>query len=221
MDRDHRLDAPDNDTLRNIEQLGDRSELTTIYPHAHKEWEGAELISRDEREKRREEEKLRISLSLRKWFVPIGIFIPLPFVLVTLLSTLTANYINIDKLGFLMLPLLIVMGALIYVSYRTFKFGYKIFYTHGVRAWPFIFILLILLGMSLHGIFLLTEPLHTGEEAIDMLVVAGTVFAFSILYSLILVYIWSSPKLPSGLKVACAGVLALLILIGTSLFYVL
>ena len=79
MDKDHRLDAPDNESLSGIEQISDHSDLTTIYPHAHLDWEKDELISRDEREKRRDDERLRVSLSLRKWFLPIGLLIPLPF----------------------------------------------------------------------------------------------------------------------------------------------
>ena len=221
MDKDHRLDAPDNDSLRTIEQISDRSELTTIYPHAHKEWEGTDLISHDEREKQRQDERLRISLSLRKWFVPIGFFIPLPFVYVSLLVTLTANYISIDNLKLLMLPVLIIMGFTIFLAYRGFKYGYKIFYSHGVKGGPFIFSLLSLLAISLNGTFLATEPLHTGVPGIDMLIVAATIFALSIFYSFILVFVWSSPRLTSGVKIACVGILALLALVGTALLYVL
>lgn len=221
MDKDHRLDAPDNDSLQAIQQIDDRSELTTIYPHAHTEWEGTDLISRDEREKQHSDERLRISLSLRKWFIPIGFFIPLPFVYVSLLVTLTANYISIDNLKFLMLPVLIIMGFTIFLTYRGFKYGYKIFYSHGVKGGPFVFSLLSLLAISLNGVFLVTEPLHTGVQGIDMLIVAGAVFLLSFLYSLILVFVWSSPRLTSGVKIAVVGILALLALVGTALLYVL
>lgn len=221
MDRDHRLDAPDNEALSTIEQLSDRSELTTIYPHKHTEWEGIEIMSRDEREKKINEEQLAISLSLRKEIIPIALLIPLPFVLAGILLTLTANYLSLEKLGFILLPVLIIIGGLMYASYRGFKHGYRIFYKHGVRALPYILALIALLGMSLHSIFLLTEPLHTGEEWVDVLVISGAVFLTSILYNLILIFVWSSPRLSAGLKIAIVGIMALLILLGTSLFYVL
>lgn len=219
MDHDHRLDAPDEEALRSIEQLDDHSELTTIYRRAKHEWDGVEIVSREEREKQQREERLRISLSLRKWFLPIGLFIPLPIIVITLLLTLTSQYFSIQSLGILLLPILIGVGALVYATYRGFKYAYKIFYAHGVRAWPFIFIQIALLGMSLNGLFLLTEPLHTGEEWIDMLTVAGAVLITSIVYSLVLVLAWSSPRLGSAAKVGVAGLLALVALCGTAALY--
>lgn len=220
MDRDHRLDAPDEEALRSIEQLGDHSELTTIYRRARHEWDGVDIVSREEREKQQREDRLRISLSLRKWFLPIGLFIPLPIILITLLLTLTSQYFSIQGLGILLLPVLIGVGALMYASYRAFKYAYKIFYAHGVRALPFILIQLSLLGMSLNGLFLVTEPLHNGEEWHDMLIVAGAVLVTSVFYSLILVLAWSSPRLGSAGKVGIAGLLALFALCGTAALYI-
>lgn len=217
MDKDHRMDAPDNESLRTIEQLSDHSDLSTIYPHAHNEWEHSDLLSREAREKQREDEKLRISLSLRKQFLPIGFLIPLPFVYISLLTTLTANYISIEQLSFLLLPVLIVMGFTIFLTYRGFKHGYRIFYSHGIKAGPFIFSLILLLLLSINAVFLLTEPLHTGVQGIDMLIVGASVLTLSIIYSFILVYIWSSPRLTSGKKLALVGLLALLVVVGTAL----
>lgn len=221
MDKDHRLDAPDNDALSTIKQLDDHSELTTLYPHAHNEWEGVEIMSRYERDKKHDDEQLRISLSLRKWFIPIAVLIPMPFIVSGIIVTLSANYLNMGSLGFLMLPLLIITGGVLYASYRCFKYGYKIFYKHGVKAWPFIVALLGLLLVSLHSLFLLTEPLHTGEEAIDVLIINGAILLASILYSLILVYIWSSPRLSARMKIVTVGILATIVLAATALFYVL
>jgi len=219
MDRDHHLDAPDNESLRTIAQLDDHSELSTIYPHPHSEWDG-ELISRDEREKKREDERLRISLSLRKWFLAIGLLIPLPFVFVAILITVTAHYTNIKDLGYLLLPLLVGIGFAVFGTYRGFKYGYKIFYTHGIKAGPFITFLLGLLLLSLNALFLLTQPLHTGELGIDTLIISASVFVASVLYSLLLVFIWSSPRLSSARKIALAGMLALIPIIATVLLNV-
>lgn len=217
MDKDHRLDAPDNEALRTIEQIDDHSDLSTIYPHAHSDWEGVELLSRDEREKRREDEKLRISLSLRKWFVPIALLIPLPFVVSGILITLSANYLNLQSLGFMMLPMLIITGGILYATYRGFKYGYKIFYKHGVKAWPFILALLALLLASLNLVFRITEPLHTGEEAIDVLIISGAILSLSLVYSLILVFVWSSPRLSAGAKIIAVSIFALILLASTAL----
>ena len=219
MDKDHRLDAPDNESLSGIEQISDHSDLTTIYPHAHLDWEKDELISRDEREKRRDDERLRVSLSLRKWFLPIGLFIPLPFLFMSFLVIFAAEFFDIQKLKFMTLPILIVSGFFIFLSYKGFKYGFKIFYKHGTRAVPFIITLLALLALSTNAVFLLTEPLHTGHYAVDSLIITGSLLVASVLYSLMLVFIWSSPRITSGVKLAYVGILALAILLGTASLY--
>lgn len=219
MDKDHRLDAPDNEALRTIEQLEDRSGLTTIYPHAHQEWEGVDIMSRDDREKKLSDDKLRISLSLRKWFVVIGILIPLPMIIMGLVASTSAEYFDLEKLGLLILPLLIVTGGLLYASYKGFLYAYSLFYTHGTWGLPFVVALLGLLGLSLHASFLLTEPLHTGNTAIDALIISGALLIASIIYSGLLVLIWTSPRLGSGTKMAFVGVMILATLLGTALFY--
>lgn len=219
MDKDHRLDAPDNEALSAISQLDDHSELTTIYRRAHSEWEGVDIMSRGDREEKLKAEKLRISLSLRKWFVVIGLLIPLPFIILSLFVTFAGKYFDIETLGFMTLPLMIGIGFTLFLSYRGFKYAYKIFYLHGTKALPFILSLIALLGLSLNGLFLLTEPLHTGDHTIDSLIVAGAVLITSVIYSAIMTFVWSSPRLSSGLKIACVGILALIVSIGTAVLY--
>ena len=219
MDRDHRLDAPDNEALSAISQLEDHSELTTIYRRAHTDWEGVDIMSRDDREKKLKEEQLRISLSLRKWFVPIGLLIPLPIIVMSLFVTFAGKYFDIETLGFMTLPLLIGIGFTLFLSYKGFRYAYKIFYTHGTKALPFILSLIALLGLSLNALFLLTEPLHTGDHTIDAFIVAVAVLLASVLYSLVMVFVWSSPRLTSGVKIACVGIMALIISIVTAVLY--
>lgn len=219
MDKDHRLDAPDNESLSTIEQISDHSELTTIYPHAHLGWEKDELIPHDEREKRRNDERLRISLSLRKWFLAIGILIPLPILFMGFLVSIAPEVFDMKKLQFMALPVLIAAGFFIFLTYKGFKYAFKIFYKHGTKPVPFILALLGLLALSTNAVFLLTEPLHTGHYAIDSVIVDGGLLVASILYSLALVFIWSSPRLTSGAKLAYVGIIALLILMGTASLY--
>ncbi len=219
MDRDHRLDAPDNEALSAISQLDDHSELTTIYRRAHSEWEGVDIMSRDARESKLKAEKLRISLSLRKWFVPIGLLIPLPFIIMSLFVTFAGKYFDVATLGFMTLPLLIGIGFVLFLSYKGFRYGYRIFYTHGTKGLPFILCLVALLGLSLNPLFLLTEPLHTGDHTIDGFIVAAGVLILSVIYSAIMTFVWSSPRLSSGLKIACVGIMALVIAIGTAILY--
>ena len=149
MDKDHRLAAPDNDALKNIEQLGDHSGLTTIYPHAHKEWEGVEISTRDQRETERTKEQLRMMLSIRRWFIPIGLLIPLPFVLAVLLISISAEYLKVQNLWLMMVPVVAIVGLWLYLSYRAFRAVYDIFYAHSIKATPFFIVLASLLVLSI------------------------------------------------------------------------
>jgi len=220
MDRKHHIDAPSNESLRTIEQIDDRSGLTTIYPRAKKEWEGSEILSREEREKKLNDEKLRLSMSLRKWFLTIGVLIPLPLVVIAIVVAVSAEHFDLPKLGFLLLPLMIITGAIIYASYRAFRYAYSLFYKHGSWGLTFLIALFGLLGLSLHAIFLFTAPIHNGSLTNDSLIVSGGVLLASIMYSGLLVLIWTSPRLSSKTKIILVGVMMVAVLAGTSLFYV-
>lgn len=219
MDRKQGISAPSEESLRSIEHISDRSELTTIYPRAKKEWEDTEIVSRDEREKRRTDEQLRISLSLRKWFLVIGLLTPLPFVIMGVLVAVATEYFDLGTIGFMALPIMIITGGIIFASYRAFRYAYSLFYKHGTWGVMFLTALFGLLGLSLNAIFLLTEPLHVGNPALDSLIIGGGVLVISVLYTSILVVIWTSPRINAKAKLALVGGFMVAILTITTLLH--
>lgn len=205
MDRDHHLDAPNNDSLSDIEQLTDHSGLTTIYPHQHLEWEGEELMSKQDRENKQDKEKLMITLTIRKWFLAIGLIVPLPIITIVWLLFFSAAHFNLKETGVLLIPMLFAVGLFGVASYFAYKYVWKIFYNHAVKAGPFLWTLLGLLAMSFPALMYGTEAFHTGDYAIDTLIIGAAAVVESIILAGVLLLIWSSHALSSRGKVWCMG----------------
>ena len=201
MEKDHHLDAPDNENLQHIEQLPDRSGLSTMYPGGHNDWEGKELLSYDERESRRDEAQLRISTSIRRWFWAIGILVPLPFILASALVGYASGNFDSDNIAFLFVPAAIAIAATGYITYRSFRFLHSVFYKHAMRAMPFVITLTVLVGLSVYGLLLATQNLHTGVLVQDILVIGSATILTSMMYSGILLLVWTSQTLNSLAKV--------------------
>lgn len=215
MDRDHRLDAPDNDSLQTIEQIEDRSELTTLYPHSHSEWEGVDLLSREAREEKRNQEQLHINISIRKWFPVIGLLAPIPFILGSILTTLAFTYLRVESMAFLLLPVAFAIVAWFYISYRSVKGIVSIFYAHSIKATPFVLTLLSLIVLGLQGHYVAIEPYYTDSLVYNALLSSGVILLTSIILSGLLIFIWTTRTISAKTKVLCIGFLALIILLTT------
>ena len=142
MNPKHQLDAPDNDSLRTIEQVQDRSSLSSIYPQAGKQWEG-DLVSTEERERRRQEKEDTMSFGIRKLSWKVGLLAPLPFVLLSIFLALSAFGIAKTNIDIMVIPMIIVFIAWVGISFTIFKRIFAIFYQHALRAGPFLLILFV------------------------------------------------------------------------------
>ena len=216
MDKDHRMDSPDNESLRSIEQLGDHSELTTIYPHAKNEFDG-DLLSSEAREEKRDKEQQRINLTIRKWFVVIGLLIPVPFILGEVLFTIVVTYVSVTNVALLLIPVVIAVLFWLIVSVKAIKRVYAIFYEHSIKATPFVATLLVLLLMSLQAHYMLILPLYTDSILLNSLFTSGVVLMTSIVLSGLLLLIWTSSRISATLKFGCVGIIVLVILIITTI----
>lgn len=217
MDKNHRLDAPNDNELRSIEQLGSHSGLTTIYPHAHELWEGNELMSETARESKRAAEQLAINRSVRKWFIPVGILIPLPFVTAALISAVGSTYITVQSLGLLLLPVIFTLAIGAYIVYASIKKVLNIFYAHSIKGLPFYITHLSLMMLSFQGHYAAIAPFYTNSIIYNTILTSGVVLITSIILSGVLLYIWTSTRLTGGMKFGCVGIIALLIIIATAL----
>lgn len=214
MDKDHRLDAPDNESLKTIEQLGNHPELSTIYPKAKKQWAG-ELLSEDERETKRGNELRHINVTIRKWFPVIGLLTPLPFVLGSILLAGALTFLKPNNLALLLLPVSVMIVIWLYVSYHSVKRVYRIFYDHSIKATPFVITLLGLLALSLQGHYVALVPIYTDSVFYNALITSSVILAMSVLISGLLIFIWTTLRISSTMKFVSIGIIAVAILIAT------
>lgn len=213
MDRNHQLNAPDNESLKDIEQITDRSDLSSLYFTAHKEWEGKGLLSENEREAKRSKEQLAITLAARKKFILIGLLIPTPIILLVIIISLAAAYLNADNFKSLLVAAIGAVGVWLVVSFISIRRTYALFYNHALSATPFIVVFMVLLGLSTQAVYLLTRPLHTESAINNTLIVCAGAYLASIVISGALISIWVSPRLSSRAKIGAIGLLAALILV--------
>lgn len=211
MEKFHKLDSPNNDRLSDIEQIEDRSGLAASYPTARNEWESIPLMSGEARAKKQAEEQIRINAAIWKWFPIIGVLAPLPVVLLSLLLAISATYLDFKEAAYLLLPVFFAAFLWGYLSFKAIQALRRIFYTHSIKAAPYLIAHFILLGVSFQGVFLLAQTLHSGWVIGDVLIVNGIILAVSIILAGILLFIWTTRRLSSNWKIASLALLAVCI----------
>lgn len=207
MDKDHRLDAPNNESLETIEQFHDHSELSALYFTGHKEWEGKEIISDEERQARTVEEQRTVTLSIRPWFAVIGLLVPLPLILFVVLLAAAFTYINVDNARFALPVVILGVASWLIASYLALRRVYAIFYEHAISATPFVAVLIALAGLGAQASYLITQPIQGNSFFINSLIVGGATLASSVVLCGILLPIWTSQHLDSGRKMGLIAVI--------------
>ena len=211
MDRKHQLDAPDNDNLKGISQLDDHSGLTTIYPHAQNQWDG-DLMSTEARETKQAKELSAITLSIRKWAIPIGFLAIAPIVAAVLLVSIALTYVTKDNASILLFPMMLIIAAWGIASFAAIKRLYGIFYEHALQATPFFIILLVLMGLSVQSVYVLSSSLQNSSIIYNVAVVSGIALIVSAVLSWILLLLWTSPRIAGNTKLGLIGVIAFILL---------
>ena len=154
MNKLDKLDAPNNETLSSIEQIEDRSGLAATYPTARSEWDGIALMSGEARAQKQHEDQIRINMAIRKWFPVVGLLIPMPFVLLSIMLAIAATHLDMKQAGILLLPVFFAIALWGYLSFKSIQIVYKIFYAHSIKTTPYLIAHLILLGICFQGSFI-------------------------------------------------------------------
>jgi len=211
MDHNHKLDAPNNDTLKDVEQITDRSELSTLYFRSHNEWDGKEIISHEQRQAKYTQEQIEISRSIRRSFVWVGLLIPTPFILLAVVLYLAVQYLSWENIQFT-LPLALAMiaawGAAVWGS---LKLAHAIFYNHALQTTPFYIIISALLIPVAVASYLFLQPFFGTSTLLNILIVCASVYLASIVISGIILTIWTSPRIPGRGKISSLVGMALLL----------
>lgn len=199
MDERHHLNAPHDDELSKINQLDDHSGLSNLYRKAKDAWEG-EIVTKEERERRRTLKGETASFGIRKRFIAVGLLAPLPLALLSLFLAFIFANVTEQNASIMVIPLFILFGVwgiltLIIVS-RTFG----VFYQYGIRSGPFIVVLLLLLALSLPIAYIAVVPISSQLIVVTSLVVAAEL-TWSIVLCSGLLFLWTTPRLRSVTKV--------------------
>lgn len=198
----HHLQSPNETTLEAIEQLQDRSQLTTLYPRAKRQWSG-DLLSSDERDTRRSAHLEEISRSIRKHFFSIGLLIPLPIFLFVLFVVVGQQFITNDKKAVLfILPFIVVLLLIAWLSVVSLKKVRQIFYDHSIAIGPFYLTLILLLLPAGVASYLLTVALHSSQIIPATAIVGFIEIVLSVMFTFFLLFIWTTPKLSGRSKMS-------------------
>lgn len=208
MNKKDRIEAPNNDSLQGIEQVSDRSDLSTLYHKARNEWEGKEILSDEEREARRVKEIESITISIRRRFIVVGLLIPTPIIGLAVLLSLAATYLTPDTFQFMVFPAIVSAGVWMLISFLSIKKIRAIFYEHTVRPGPFAIVLIALLGLAAQASFLATRPIQTDSLVLNVAIVSACTYLASFVLSGLLLLIWASQKISGQTKMGYIGLLA-------------
>ncbi len=221
MDKNHEIDAPNNDSLRSVEQLEDHSALSSLYPHKNTDWTG-DLVSAEDRATKRDQATLHITTSIRRSSVAIGILAPLPF----LLAGLIIATLQVYGMGRSTKPedtsfyaIVTILGGMIWLAlslYILHKIG-EIFYKHALRATPFVLVLLALLSASIQALYVFTLPIHQAQPLMAVGIVGGATLVWSVFLCSALLWLWTAPQLAAHTKfTVIAGLAIVLIAVATT-----
>lgn len=200
MDRSHKLDAPNNDALRTIEQVQDRTGLSSIYRQAHDQWSG-ELVSKDERDARQKHHQETLSFGIRKHFATISLLLLLPLVSFAIAASFALVHLNDDNVALYVIPA--VFGFLVWagLTILAFKKANRLFYDNALSIGGFMFVLYLLLVLQLPLLIESLAPLHTGDLVLATAYTSAAVLLISLVASGLMVFLWTTPKIHGAVKV--------------------
>jgi len=207
MDRNHTLDAPNNEELSTIEQIEDHSDLSGIYRSAHTEYEG-EILSEEARKKVKDDELEAITSGIGRSALSIGILVAYPFIVGALVA---AGLYEIAENTY---PMVLVSVAILSIgfwmltSYKAFSTIFKKFYKHALRAGPFLTVMLVSLILASQALYGIVTELFAGQSLVfNVALISLLLVLYSLIASFILLGIWGNSRLKSGLKALISGLI--------------
>ena len=218
MDSSHKLDAPDNDSLSRIDQVGDHSDLSTLYRKAKNDWTG-ELVSDSERDRRRQEKFDTISFGIRKEFATISLLITAPLIISSIIATVAFTFVDEKNRPILGIPTIFLFLFWVIGTFFAYKKVYALFYNNALQATPFICVLLTYLGLFATILHILTAGIHNQNPLYSTIIVSGLELLLGIAISLPLLLLWTTPKLSGNLKLAII-VAPIIALIGVNIYLI-
>lgn len=211
MDSSHKLDAPNEDGLQNIDQLNNHAELTTLYPHAKEQWTG-EVVSRDVREYKQQEHQDTLSFGIRQYFLTVGLLIPLPFIATIVALTAALVYVNQTNVTMFVIPGIFVFFLLLGIAIGSFRKLSTLFYMNALRALPYSVIMLGMLSIIVFMLYHATSSIHDYQLLPAVAIVSASTIIVSIVLNFFFLRLWTTPVLSGALKILIMVTLALVLI---------
>ena len=199
----HKIEAPNEQELKEIQQIEDRSGLTSLYFEPQKQEQGEIFMSPEERDKAIEAKKVESVKGIGGAFLKIGLYIPYPIVIGASMAAAFYTFVGaVNPLFFLGLVILAV-GIWGLTSYFAYAAIFKTFYKHGLRAGPFLFVMLMSVLLASLAAYGLVAGMFVGAELpllFNTTLISIVLLIYSIIASGILLSVWGNPKLKSLAK---------------------
>lgn len=200
MDRSHKLDAPNNEELRTIEQIEDRSGVAAVYRNPTKQFEG-DILSASEREKVQAEKVASVSGDTWKLSPKIGFLIVYPFISAALLVTILYSSILGMNRAIYIVSAIISAGFWMITSYLAYANIFKILYKHGLRAGPFLLVILASTFLGSQAISNITATYFAGQSLLtNIAFVSIATIIYSIITAYIILFVWGNVHIKAVLK---------------------
>lgn len=211
MKKRHYIEAPGTEGLQNIEQINDRSELSVMYPSAKAEWEGKELLSDTERSRQRDDEHRDITTSAWREFIRLGLLIPTPYVVLLGLIYLGSLTLTKDNLAKLLIPIFLSAMLWIGLSYLSIKKTHDALYRHALPMMPAYLTILVMTAISIEPLLSTVKLAGVTTDLPLYILTTLMVYIACIIISLLVMILWTAPKLSSQARVLLALLMAVIL----------
>lgn len=221
MDRSHKLDAPNNEELKTIEQIDDRSGLTTVYRKPGEQFEG-NIVTASERQRIKDDEIDAITSSISKSAPIIGLLIPYPFLSGLMGGVYLYSVAAGMNPGVLYALLALLGGTWLITSYYAYARVFHIFYQHALLVGPFLFVTLLSVLAASQAFMNIIAQTIAGESLVfNIAAMSLLVILYSILVSYVVLKTWGNSRISSGFKIAVSIIVLVFSGLLTGLTYLL
>lgn len=210
MDRSHKLDSPNNEELRIIEQIEDHSGASTAYRNPTIHFEG-DILPANEREKVKAEKIASASSNTWKSSPKIGFLIVYPLISAALLATILYVFVSEMNNAVYIVSAIVSAGFWMLTSYVAYSRVFKNLYKHGLRAGPLLLVVLISTFLGSQALFNVLSLTFAKESLLTnvSLISVATIF-YSIITTYIVLFVWGNTHIQAVYKLLASVVILIL-----------
>ena len=191
---------PDHEDLASVEQLQDRSDLSSIYPNPTALNDG-ELVSKEEREHRKEAAVIAISSDAPRSTLKLVSFFLSPLIIAASIVYGFSLFLTLVEVGLYLPGIVISIGIVLLISWFFYRQFADILYNHTIQVGPFVGILIGYLAptafLSVHLGIGLVQPFG---QHVQFAAVIGLIALITTVSTWALLTVWVKIGIPSAVR---------------------